>query len=451
MSWLAHEWRLLSRSRLALINLLLLMSLSALAVVLGILELSRQEQTIARLAELQAEELAAQQPKLTQKGDVGTVAYYASLVTWDEPAPAAFLALGLRDTAPYVLRVRALALQAQLHEGEVFNPELALVGRFDFAFVLVYLAPLFMITLLYDLVSGERHAGRLPTLLALTGNGRWLWWRRAALRAVCVFVALALPLLAGAWASAMPAIALATTLGTVLAYVSFWTGLSLAVSSRRDSSVNNATALMSCWAVLTVVLPTVGHALLAQAVPVRQGVDLMLAQRQEVHSAWDLPRDETMERFYLTHPEWQKIVPLPAGFHWKWYFAFQQLGDENVADQVTAYRAGLMSRQRWTERLGWILPGVGVQTVLHRVASTDLHAQLDYQDEVANFHKQLRLFYYPYLFNEVRFEAKDFEQLPRFQSNGADKRRPDASLLALALVALAATLWGLRASRNAAG
>lgn len=450
MSWLAHEWRLLSRSRLALISLMLLMSLSALAVVSGLLELSRQEQTIARLAELQAKELAAQQPKLTQKGDAGTVAYYASLVTWDEPAPAAFLALGLRDTAPYVLRVRALALQAQLHEGEVFNPELALAGRFDFAFVLVYLAPLFLIALLYDLVSGERHAGRLATLIALTGGGRCLWLRRAALRAVCVFVALALPLLAGAWASKMPAVSMVTALGTVLGYLFFWTGLSLAVAARRASSVNNATALMSCWAMLTLVLPTIGHAVLAQAVPVRQGVDLMLAQRQEVHGAWDLPREETMQRFFRTHPEWQKTAPLPSGFHWKWYFAFQHLGDESVAKQVAAYRAGLLARQRWTERLGWLLPGVGVQAVLHRVASTDLHAQLDYQDQVARFHTRLRSFYYPYLFNETRFDAQDFELLPRFQSREADTKPLGGSLLALALLALAATLWGVRASRNAA-
>jgi ABC-2 type transport system permease protein len=145
MSWLAHEWRLLARSRLASMALALLLALSTLAVVSGIREVARQQETIARLAELQQQDLAAQARKYGQGGDAGAAAYYTLHGTWDAPSPTAFLALGLRDAAPYVLRVRALALQAQLHEGESFNPELALAGRFDFAFVLVYLAPLFVI------------------------------------------------------------------------------------------------------------------------------------------------------------------------------------------------------------------------------------------------------------------------------------------------------------------
>jgi len=107
-----------------------------------------------------------------------------------------------------------------------------------------------------------------------------------------------------------------------------------------------------------LVLPTLANAALSRAVPVSQGVELMLAQRQTVHGAWDLPREQTMERFFRNHPEWRNTAPLPAGFHWKWYYAFQQLGDESVAPQFAAYREGLQARQAWTGRLGWLLPGV---------------------------------------------------------------------------------------------
>ena len=107
MTWLHHEWRLLWRSRLALASLLLLLTLSVLAVVSGLSEVTRQQRAIAHVAELQQQELATQQAKHVSKGDAGSVAYYTFLGTWDEPSPSAFLALGLRDTAPYVLRVRA--------------------------------------------------------------------------------------------------------------------------------------------------------------------------------------------------------------------------------------------------------------------------------------------------------------------------------------------------------
>lgn len=440
MSWLLHEWRLLTRSRLALCALALLLLLSTLAVLSGLREIASQRLTLDRLAQLQQQDMAAQAGRHAQSGDAGSVAYYGFHATWDAPSSTAFLALGLRDAAPYVLRVRALALQAQLHEGEIFNPELALAGRFDFAFVLVYLVPLFLIALLYDLVSGERESGRLGTLQAMPGTGRRLWLRRAGLRCALVLACVMLPALAGALAGGAAAGALATVLLSATAYVVFWSGLCLVVATLGGSSVANAMALMGCWAVLTLVLPTLANAALSRTIPVSQGVELMLAQRQTVHGAWDLPREQTMERFFRNHPEWRDTAPLPAGFHWKWYYAFQQLGDESVAPQFAAYRAGLQARQAWTGRLGWLLPGVGVQAALHRQAGTDLLAQLAYHDDIAAFHARLRAFLYPYLFEDRAFGAQDFAAQPAFTASLRPARPAWAQTAMLWVVAALAVL-----------
>lgn len=118
----------------------------------------------------------------------------------------------------------------------------------------------------------------------------------------------------------------------------------------------------------------------------------------------------------------------------KWKPVWPQDCDESVATQSAAYRQGLAARQRWTERLGWLLPGVGVQAVLHRAAETDLLAQRAYQDAVADFHSLLRSFYYPYLFTERRVEATDFADLRRFSPKQADRDAPLASLLALIML-----------------
>jgi len=374
MTWLAFELR------------------AGWAVWSGLHEIARQQQTIARLAPLHEQDVAAVAAQYPDGSDAGSPAYYTFYNTWDTPSDSAFLALGLRDVAPYVLRVRALGLQAQLYEGETFNPELALPGRFDFAFVLIYLAPLFVIALLHDLVSGERQSGRLRLLLSLPDGAR-VWRRRALLRYALLFACLAVPVLVGGMVAGTSFGSLGMVLVVVLSYLAFWVGLSLLVCLRGWRSVANATALMGAWTVLTLVLPTLANVALTRAIPVHQGVDLMLAQRQAVHGAWEIPREETMERFFASHPEWKDTAPLPAGFHWKWYFAFHQVGDESVAEQARAYREGLLARQGWTNRLGWLLPGVGAQVILHRVADTDLQAQLAYQDDIARFHREIRAFY----------------------------------------------------------
>jgi ABC-2 type transport system permease protein len=109
---------------------------------------------------------------------------------------------------------------------------------------------------------------------------------------------------------------------------------------------------------------------------------------------------------------WRGTKPVEGGFHWKWYFAFQHLGDLSVADQVRAYRHGLEARDLWTERLAFVLPAIGTQYLAHRIARTDLTAQLAYQDRIRAFHKRIRSFYYPYIFNDVPFGEDDFGRAP---------------------------------------
>lgn len=411
-----HELRLLLRARLALLALTLLAALATAGIWAGMAEVERQRAAIAAIARPQAEDIGAIAAWVDKTRDPGSAAYYSFHPTWDSPSPLAFAALGMRDVAPHILRVRALGLEAQIYDGDNFNPQLALPGRFDFAFVLVFLAPLFVIALFHDLASGEREAGRATMLGALPGGGWRLGARRGGLRFVLLFAALALPFAVAATLSGAPAAAIAAILGVTAAYLLFWIGLSLLVGRLRWSSVANAAALAACWLVLVLVLPTLGHVAINRAIPVSQGAEIALAQREQVNRAWDIPREETMRRFYASHPHWAHSPPLPADFHYKWYFAFHQVGDESVKDRVRAYRTGLEHRDAAARTLGWLLPSVGTQALLTRLARTDLRAQLAYQDRIRAYHARLREFYYGYLFRDRPFGADDFASAPRFGS-----------------------------------
>jgi ABC-2 type transport system permease protein len=407
-----HELRIFLRQRLALPALVLIALLASASIVAGLFEIDRQRDVIARVQPQQQSDVAAIAQWVSKDGDAGNAAYYTFHATWDAPSPLAFAAIGQRDVSPYILRVRALGLEGQLYEGETYNAELALPGRFDWAFVLTYLAPLFLIALLHDLKSGEREAGRAALLSAMAHSERALWRRRVFLRVSLVFAALALPFIAGAIVSQTPAILVLAALGLASGYLLFWTLVVLLVARLGASSVTNAATLAATWLALTLVLPAVAHLAINAAIPVNQGVELTLAQREKVHGGWDRPKDETMRAFFRTHPEWKDTAPIEGGFHWKWYYAFQQLGDEAVAPQANAYRDGLETRDRWTGRVGVLLPAVGLQTLIHRLARTDLSAQLAYQDRIRAYHTALRRFYYPYIFNDVAFRERDFALAP---------------------------------------
>lgn len=437
---LQYELRLLLRSRVSAAALILLLTLSMVAVWAGLTASARQNAVIDRVAVAQTRDLAAVARQYGKPdGEAGYAAYYTFHLTSDRPSSLAFAAMGQRDIQPYVLRVRLLGLQAQLYETETVNPELALPGPFDFAFVLIYLAPLAVIVLMHDLVSGEREAGRLRVLSALPTTPGRLWLQRAGLRLGLVLLALLAPFLIGALVAHAPAAGVAT-LGLVAAlYVAFWTGLCLLVGAWGRRSAFNAATLVGCWIVLVLLVPALGNAALSRAVPVGRGVDLTLAQREAVHRAWDIPREAIMGPFVAKHPEWKGAPPVGARFHWKWYYAMHEMGDDSVAGQVAAYRGSLATRQAWTERLGWLSPAAAAQSLVHRVADSDLPAHLAYQDSVTRFHRRLQDFYYPYLVNERPFQRADFDRLPAFEPRSPSGSTPLAPLLAL--VVLTTFVW----------
>jgi len=453
MNTLMFELRQIAHSRLAVAAIVLLALLSALSVWTGLQAVRQQQAALERINASHARDvdaIAAKQLKGNEENgaEAGALGYYLPHLTVNPPSPLAFAAIGQRDLQPPALRVRLLGLQAQLYESEPINPELAMPGRFDFAFVLVYLTPLFVIALMHDLVSNEREAGRLRLLASLPAGAADTWRRRVGLRYALVWLAALAPLalgaaLAGAGVPGFAGVALVATL-----YLAFWFGLAAWVAARARTSSSSAAILLACLVGLTMILPTLADATITRLAPVSKGVELALAQRQAVHGGWDIPKPVTFEKFFRSHPEWKDTAPVTGRFHWKWYYAMHQAGDDAVAADVAQYRASLQRREDWTAAVGWLLAPVNVQVLLHRLAASDLEAQLAYQARIGAFHTRLRTFFYPYLFQERGFKREDLAKLPVYDSTAATGRLALGQLAGLALMALAALVVGLRTLRT---
>jgi len=409
-NFLREAW-LLTRSRSAVLALLLLAVCASASVALGLASVARDRAAIERMLAGQVAEEAALAAFVE---DAGSGAYYGFQPTWDPPSDLAFAALGSRDIAPAQLRVRALALEGQIYENESANPELALPGRFDLAFVAVYVAPLVLIALLHDLWSGEREAGRYHALAALPRARRRLWTSRVAVRLAGVLIALLLPFAIGAAIAGTSFPRALSFAGLIVLVCLFWTGIVLLVAGRGVRSAVNAAALAAIWFALTLVAPAGANLAINAAVPVPDGAALARENREYVHAGWDRPRDQTMRDFLKVYPQHEPGSAIPPTFHWKWYFAFQHLGDLHVAAESRAYRAGIARRAEMASLAGWLLPPAGLAQAMSALAGTDVTAQLDYQMRIRAYHRRLREFYYDYLFSENPFGPEELARVPRY-------------------------------------
>jgi len=307
-----------------------------------------------------------------------------------------------------------LALEGQIHERDAGHPVLALTGRFDFAFLAAFVLPLVLVVLLHDLRASERVAGRHDLLVATAGQPAALWRWRALWRAAGVFAAAALPLAGAAAPADTSTPVLLAALAALAAYLLAWTLLAATVAAWRRPGELILAALVALWLLLAVIVPAAGRGAIDRLVPLPAGADILLTQREAVNDAWDLPKAATMDAFVERHPEWAPYRAVERPFEWKWYYAFQQVGDQRAEALSSAYTTGRLARDHWAGRLAWLAPPVLLERTLQSLAHTDLRAALAYEARVRAFHAELRAFYYPRLFRPEPFDGAELTGLPRF-------------------------------------
>ena len=410
-----RELRLLAKDRAALLWLGIAALVAGLSVSFGLHEIATQRTVLTELTEIDRLE---REVAIAQYRDWGDTAYYTFHLTYDSPSDFAFAALGRRDTSPWKHRIRALALEGQIHETDATNPAFALIGRFDFAFTANMLAPLLLILLLHDLRSRERSAGRFELLSAMAARRGSPWLARGGLRVGALMLCLIVPLWAGGSLAGTGASDLALASFIVVMHIAFWWGVCAVIDRFGWSSPVNLTTLVGAWLALAVVVPAAIEISVKAAVPLPSGGEIMLAQREAVNDAWDLPKSATMEPFVERHPQWADYAEVSQPFEWKWYYAFQQVGDQTAEPLSLAYRDGRIARDRLAGMLVWLAPPALAERTLQAIAGTNMAASLAYEQRVRNFHAALRAYYYPKLFRDQAISEASLRQRPEFHAAG---------------------------------
>lgn len=418
MTWFTNylrEARFLFKQKYLLVLFSAVFGLSVFAVWTGLVESSNQSATIERLLDKDATDRASVQAK--QK-DYGSAAYYTFHLTYSEPSSLAFAAMGQRDVAPWKHRVRMLALEGQIYETDSDNPELSFLGRFDFSFLVSVLLPIFVILLLHDLRSNEREAGRYDLITATAGKHQKIWFSRAIVLCSALLAALLVPFVIGSVIAQANLVDVISMMAVVTLHLVFWAAIVLIYTASKtaikQSSAQIASILLSAWLVTTVLIPVGSDLIIDEWVESPNGGEIVLTQREAVNDAWDLPFSATWEPFLETHPEYADKTKMKPFFEWKWYYAFQQVGDQKASDLSLAYRRATKQKDRLASRFALLSPPMLTQRALTALAKTDTAAAIKYEQTIRDYHKSLREFYYPLMFDEVPFSLKTLEQVPDF-------------------------------------
>ncbi len=428
---LRNEWRLLMADRALRVALGLFAVLLVYALVNGVFWLRFQERTVEAVQSGNAERTSALAEELVAIANGaepsspfadprsprvlgGPSGSHAAAL---DPGPLTALAVGQSDLLPYYYDVNIYTNESSFQQnGEVENPLNLMVGRFDLAFVVVYLLPLLILALSFNVLSEEREQGTLALTLSQPVSARSVVTAKLVFRGLVVLglvlaVSLVGSLTTGGLASPGQIV---LWCGTVVLYSLFWFVLAAWVNTLRRSSAWNATVLVGAWLVLVVVLPAAINIAAGLLHPLPSRVEMITAQREASNEAVNR-RSELLARYLEDHPEMAEGVvadePGLGALAWAATDAVNRRLEE-VTSEHDAQRAEQIVLVR---RYRFLSPALLAQEVLMDAAGTGDARFAHFQSQVRAFAEQWRDFFVPAILADEQMTAAVLPSLPQFR------------------------------------
>lgn len=422
-----YEWKMLWRSHLVEVILLVVLGAGIYGIFFGKFELDKQRERIALVQEREREQFdsllyqagldttvagnkALYQQAVSPTG-VGWNKHFTYYSTHDAP-PFAGLCLGQRDLYPVYYGFNVSDLARQLNVGELANPMKLLTGNFDLSYVFVFLFPLVIIALFYNLYAREQEDGTLlllqaqatPLLTILLGKGIF---RLVLVLGLATFLLFAAFYLQGIsfWEHGQITVQL---LAIIYGYCLFWVAIMTALIWLRRRADLTAIMGLGIWLGFTLIMPALLNLVVSAKAPAPNRSVLTHEIRTLNGENWEAPKAAVLQRFNELYPDYQATDT--TNFD-QWYYASFTLLDEKANTLNTQFEAQVQERQALIDRWDWLAPAALVHERLSALAGTDRDSHLRFVRDTHAYHHELKRLYYKRIYAGEQFSMQDLKAL----------------------------------------
>ena len=396
------------RTKIFWLSLTLLLTVGIISIGIGKQYLIKQEKNVFAAQAFQKESIKRNLEY--HKDDLGLLLYYLRFTLIKKTENISAISIGQSDVNPLLQTVTIRGLEGQKYDTNFENPSLLMSGNLDLGFVIIYLFPLVLIALTFNLYSEEKELGTWQILAAQTSAKAKFLFKKFVVRIGFIFailffliftasVVLQIPFHANFWA-----ILIQSTL-----YVLFWSALCFFMVSLLKNSSFNALSLISVWIILTILLPASVNNYVLNKYQIPEALNTMVKQRDGYHEKWDLDKDATMIGFYEAYPQYKKYAVPEDKFSWIWYYGMQHMGDLAAKDTSIEMKEKIMMRNTISDKIALFIPTLNAQLNFNRLAGTDMVNHLNFLDGLTEFHKNLRLDFYTKIFENKTAEVIDWK------------------------------------------
>ncbi|MCH2228754.1 MAG: hypothetical protein MK105_00315 [Crocinitomicaceae bacterium] len=189
---------------------------------------------------------------------------------------------------------------------EIANPERLQVGTLDFSFALLYLLPLLLMILLYNIRSSEAEQNFLTLIQVQTASVSFWLLSRVIFYLLLLNFSIVLLLIYGALLTDVfsnEGSAFWQMLFYSLLYLFFWGIIYYLILRKGARIMNNTLKMVGIWLLLTIIVPAISLQWITIKKPVNLMTDFINASRDETRDLYDLSDSVLLGKLDVLYPE----------------------------------------------------------------------------------------------------------------------------------------------------
>lgn len=302
------------------------------------------------------------------------------------PSPAIVYSIGQAEQYGFYKRVTfwASPYDADMAE-EIANPERLQIGTLDFAFVLLFLTPLLLLILLYNIKSIEAEQGFLPLIEVQTASkNKWVLARvlfyfllaTAVISGLLVYGAL----LTDVFQTASNAFG--QMLLYSLLYLIFWSLIFFFVIQNGKSILGNTLQMVGVWLLFAFVVPAIVHQSVSIAKPTNLMTDFIEVRdkQQDLYANDTLFQQKLIDLFpdIVNSPVYQDSTKINLARNQSASALVNELKKESIApiEKESQEKNSLIQATYWFNPLTFF------QNKLNQISKTDYADYQQYRNDI---------------------------------------------------------------------
>jgi len=336
------------------------------------------------------------------------------------PSPAMIFSIGQAEQYGFYKRVTfwASPYDADMAE-EIANPERLQTGTLDFAFVLLFLTPLLLLILLYNIRSAEAEQGFLPLIeVQAVSKNSWLLARILfyVLLVSLVIVGLLVygAMLTNVFESAGQAF------GQMLLYtfffLSFWSLIFFFILKNGKSILGNTLQMVGVWLLFAFVVPAVVHQSVSIAKPANLMTDFIEVRdkQQDLYANDSLFEQNLLGLFpeIVKSPVYQDSTKINMA----WNYCASALVNELKKESIEPIKVESQKKNSLIQATYWFNPATFFQNQINGIAQTHYGDYQAHRNEIQALIDKRAALLVKEVWNDVKVDKQKYLEYYQYLS-----------------------------------